>query len=112
MIDNLGDMDRKMADEYADFAAEEYAAGSIDRATYFKVCAILASEYLKDFADVEACLRQMHIPDPDYYTTTFVKQLEEDGLFYATMQEFMVHLERWGVTHMVVHRPTQRIAEA
>jgi hypothetical protein len=105
-------MERNLVDDYANFADDEYANDNLAEDVYYKVCTTLASEYLKDFGDIEACLKQLAKVEPVYYLTTCITQMEEDSLYADIMLEFTYHLNRWGILAQQLHRPTQGPANA
>jgi hypothetical protein len=105
-------MERQLVDEYAAFAVDEYAQGRLSKDSYHKVCVTLASEYLKDFADVDAAMEVFNRVEPEYFLQVLPKALEEDPLYASIMLEFLYHLERWGIMNAKAIRPTQASANA
>lgn len=105
-------MTREQVIEYIEIAESEVLAGNIGWPMYHKACVTIASEFLKDFADLEQCLITLNKIDPEYFKTDFITQLNQDGLFAEVVLEFIYYLDKFNALHLPLWRPTQEGAEA
>jgi hypothetical protein len=102
----------EQVDNYVQFAEEEYTAGKLRAPVFYKVLVTLASEYLKDFADLDKALVLLNRIPVEYYDHDLHEQLLEDSLFAGIVLEFIYHLNRMGIIDSMPVRPTQHAAEA
>lgn len=105
-------IDKAQVDNYMEYAEDEYTAGRLSQAAYCKVVMTLASEYLKDFGDLDSALVSINKLPVEYFDKTLAEQIEEDSLFAEVMLEFIYHLNRFGLIDGPEIKPTQGAANA
>ncbi len=98
---------RKLTEEYASFAEDEFKAGRLTRDKLNEVLLQVATEFIGEHDDEEACLATLYKVDPEYLKNTLSVAMADDSFLTRAMVELAHHLERRGITTEILIRPTQ-----
>ena len=101
----------KLTDDYAAFAEDALTQGDITQAVFYKTMLQIATEYIRDHGDEEACMMALNRVDPEFILNAG-PEAESDSFFATSLVELAYHLERRGITFEVPVRPTQKEALA
>jgi len=98
---------RKLTEEYASFAEDEFKAGRLTRNKLNEVLLQVSAEFLTEHQDEEACLATLNKVDSEFIKDGLKLAMSDDSFLARAMAELAYHLERRGITAEMVIRPTQ-----
>lgn len=98
---------RKLTEEYASFAEDEFKAGRLTRGKLNEVLLQVSAEFLTEHQDEEACLATLNKVDPEFIKDGLKLAMSDDSFLTRAMAELAYHFERRGITSEMVIRPTQ-----